>query len=482
MTIQSALDDAESLGPKAPGHLITSGDWNTLVGVLVEYGNALLALRTEVDAAETAIAGLATRVDALDTRVDGVEADVQAIDVETAELRKQFLIKASTTSETVLVGQAAEIVFKATALDGSALAAPFPWLDVFASWGRLSAAPGFNVRENAEENALAIQFNAQGEARVRLRSHFTRGIPLQQETAFQNAMQAQTASGQTVMQVLGASSSPQEPAAKAAFKVLHGSYDASPGVQLYADQYVKQYAGSRYGAAFALGEWETYRATVMAFAKPDPTATTADPTRGVATVQVTFREWISNWSDDYVHTLDLDLLEWNGYFAQNLNRPDLLPHAAQQMQLRAPGGGLKFKRSINAFEKSVDLINPAGDAKAQQQKVLLKGAAQAQQASAFDDGLAAKSYAQQALATESVGQMARAAHATATDAASTKQAVLLLEGRVKAAETAGKEISAGLKNIGDGVNKINVGEVADLGNRLNSITLSLDQLRQRLPG
>lgn len=481
MTIASARADAQSLGPKAAGHLITSGDWNTLVGVLVEYGDALLALRGEVDAAEAAITELTTRVDALDLRVDGVESDVQAIDTQTAELRKQFLLKASTTSETVLVGQTAEIVFKATALDGSALAAPFPWLDVFASWGRLSGAPGFNVLENAEENALAIQFNAQGEARVRLRSHFTRGIPLVQETAFQTAMQAQTASGQTVLQVLGASASPQDPAAKAAFKVMHASYDASQNVQLYADSYVKYYTGSRYGRV-RLGEWETYRATVMAFAKPDPSATTADPTRGVATVQVSFREWISNWSDDYVHTLDLDLAEWNGFFAQNLNRADLLPQAAQQMELKAPGGGLKFKRSVNAFEKSVDLINPGGDAKAAQQKQLLKGTAQAQQAYAGDDALAAKGYALQAQATETVSQMARAAQASAGDAASTKQAVLLLEGRVKAAESAGKEISAGLKNIGDGVNKINVGEVADLGNRLNTISLSLDQLRQRLPG
>ncbi len=481
MTIETARAAAIALGPKSPGHLITSSDWNSLVAVLTEYGDALLALRGEVDAAETAIDALTTRVDALDTRVDGVESAVQAIDVETAELRRQFLLKASTTSETVLVGQSAEIVFKATALDGSALAAPFPWLDVFTSWGRLSAAPGFNVRDNAEENALAIQFNAQGEARVRLRSHFARGVTVQQESAFQNAMQAQTASGQTVLQVLGAAASPQEPAAKAAFKVVHTSYDASANVQHYADRYVKQYAGSVY-QRMPTGEWETYRATVMAFAKPDPTATTADPTRGVASVQVTFREWISNWSDDYVQTLELDLLDWNQYFVQNLNRADLLPHAAQQMQLKAPGGGLKFKRSVLAFEKAADLINPAGDVKAVQSKLLLKGAAQAQIASGGDDALAAKSYAQQAQATESVGQMARSAQANATDAVSTKQAVLLLEGRVKAAEAAGKEISAGLKNIGDGVNKINVGEVADLGNRLNTISLSLDQLRQRLPG
>ena len=57
----------------------------------------------------------------------------------------------------------------------------------------------------------------------------------------------------------------------------------------------------------------------------------------------------------------------------------------------------------------------------------------------------------------------------------------MLEGRVKAAEQTGKEISAGLKNIGDGVNKINVAEVADLGGRLNKINLGLADLATRIP-
>ena len=57
----------------------------------------------------------------------------------------------------------------------------------------------------------------------------------------------------------------------------------------------------------------------------------------------------------------------------------------------------------------------------------------------------------------------------------------MLEGRVKAAEQTGKEISAGLKNIGDGVNKINVAEVADLGGRLNKINLGLAELATRIP-
>lgn len=488
MTLEQARDLAATLAPKSPGHLITAADWNAMVSVLVEYGNALVGLPARLAAAEAAIAVLDHRVDAL----DGLPARVQALEADMAPLRANYRLSVRTTAENFLVGQVAELVFRATALDGSPLTAPMPWLDVVATWGRLRAAPGFNVRPNAEENAISVQFNGAGEARVQLRSQYTRGFSNSTEAAFGTALQAQAGNtGKTVQQALQSAPSPQDADSRVAFRTLHTAYDANPNVRHYADGYVSQLTGGTYqlaqgGFVFQAGragEWEEYRATVMAFAKPDANPTTPDPTRGLATVQVTFREWITNWSNDYVHEFDFVLPQWQTMFEQNRQRVDILPFAVNELDKRGqPGGVLGHVRDLFAFEKAAVDLNPGGDPLVAQSKALLLGAAQAHKAAGGGGIQAAAGYAQQAQVSQQTGQTARSAQALAQDAQSTKQAVQVLEGRIKSAEQTGKEVSAALRNIGDGVNKINVAEVADLGGRLNKINLSLLELAGKIPG
>jgi hypothetical protein len=111
---------------------------------------------------------------------------------------------------------------------------------------------------------------------------------------------------------------------------------------------------------------------------------------------------------------------------------------------------------------------------------MLEGAVKTQLAAGGGDNLAAGGYADQAQVTQQVSQQAKAAQATAQDAATAKQAIGVLESRIQAAEQTGKEINAGLKTIGDGVNKINVAEVADLGGRLNKINLDIAGLANKL--
>ncbi|MFO1271632.1 MAG: hypothetical protein U1F50_08155 [Rubrivivax sp.] len=487
MTLNEALALAQTLAPKSPGNLITAADWNALVSVVVEYGNGLVGLPERVSAAEAAIDALGARVDALESLPDRV----QALEDQTAPLRANYRLTVNTASENVLVGEVAEIVFKATALDGSPLAAPMPWLDVVATWGRLRASPGFTALDNAEENALSIQFNAAGEARVQLRSQFTKGFSPATESTFSSAMQVQvtTAAGtKTARQILAASASPQDPDTRLAFKAMHLSYDANKSVRGYADSYVGQLTGNAFvpgklGGLFNFGEWQNYRATVMAFAKPDASPTTPDPTRGVATVQVNFREWIAIWSLDYVNTLEPVLPQWSTLLGTNLARPDVLPFAVAELDKRAAtDGALGHVRNLVAFDKAASVINPGNDSALAQSKALLQGAVQMQLATGGSDAQAAKSFALGGQATQQTGQTARAAQATAADAAGAKQAVLQLEGRVKATEQAGKEITASLKTIGDGVNKINVAEVADLGGRLNTIGLNIASLARKIPG
>jgi hypothetical protein len=484
MTLQEARNLAATLAPKQPGHLITAADWNALVSVLLEYGTALDGLPTRITAAEAAIAALDTRVDAL----DGLPARVQALEADMAPLRANYRLSVRTTAENFVVGQVAELVFRVTALNGSPLTAPMPWLDVVTTWGRLRAAPGFTVKPNAEENAISVQFNSAGEARVQLRSQFTRGFSGATEAAFGTALQAQAGgTGKTVQQALQSAPSPQDADSRVAFQTLHAAYDANPNVRNYADGYVSQLTGGTYqlaqgGFVFQAGEWEEYRATVMAFAKPDANPTTPDPTRGVATVQVTFREWITSWSNDYVHEFDFVLPQWQATFEQHRRRPDLPPFAVNELRKRGQPGVLGQVRELFAFEKAAEQIKPGTDPLVMQNQVLLLGAAQAQMAVSGLGTEVAESYAQQAHVSLQTSQTAQTAQAQAQDAQSTKQAVQVLEGRVKSMEQTGKEVNAALKNIGDGVNKINIAEVADLGGHLNKINLQLIELGGKIGG
>lgn len=488
MSVASARALAATLGGKAPGHLITSDNWNQLVSVLLEYGSALDGLPEKVSALEAAVTLLDSRVDAL----DGLPARLTALEVQTAPLRENYRLAVNTTQENHLVGQVAELVFKATKLDGTPLPAPMPWLDVVTSWGRLRGAPGFNVRDNAEENALSIQFNNNGEARVQLRSQHTKAFSASEEGSFSVAMRAQVGStGKTVAAVLQESESPQAAETVLAYKTMHASYAGNRVVKSYADKYVTQYTGGKFstgkvgGIVQATGEWENYRATVMAFAKPDASPTTPDPTRGVATVQVNFREWISHWSNDFVEDTDPVLPGWLGTVNGNIGRIDLIPIIENELLRRVQTEGVLGQlRNVNALEKALVQTNPSTDPVVLQNKALLQGALQTQRASGNVDTQAMAGYGQAAQATGQSAQTAKAAQATAQataqDASGAKQAVVLLESRVKAAEQTGKEIGSGLRNIADATGKINVAEVADLGGRLNKINLDLANLASKI--
>lgn len=483
MTLDEARSLAATLGGRTPGHLIKADDWNKLVSVLETYGLTLAGLDGRVGDLETTVEDLATRV----AELDDIPERMQALEDETAPLRENYLLSVRTTAENYLVGQVAELVFTATALDGSALAGPMPWLDLVTTWGRLRAAPGFVVRENAEENALSVQFNNAGEVRVQLRSHFTRGFSATEEQSFAGILQTQAGTtGKTVMKILQDSASPQDPETVIAFKAIHTVYDGNQTIKNYADRYVGQYTGGKYvggrfGGVISRGEWEHYRATVMAFAKPDSSAITPDPTRGIATIQVNFREWIPHWSGDYVDTFTPVLPIWKDLFDLNLEKVELLPIVIKELDRKlGPSGVLGNLRNLKAMEKAASLINPGTDPVKQHGKAMLEGAVKTQLAAGGGDNLAAGGYADQAQVTQQVSQQAKAAQATAQDAATAKQAIGVLESRIQAAEQTGKEINAGLKTIGDGVNKINVAEVADLGGRLNKINLDIAGLANKL--
>jgi hypothetical protein len=137
-------------------------------------------------------------------------------------------------------------------------------------------------------------------------------------------------------------------------------------------------------------------------------------------------------------------------------------------------------REMKALDKATSVINPGSDPAMQQGKAMMMGAMQMQFATGTVDTGVAAGFGQQANVTQQVAQAAKAAQSTALDAAGAKQAVAVLESRVLAAEKTGKEISAGLRALGDGINKIDVVQVADLGSRLQSINTSLNGLATKI--
>jgi len=477
MTLDESPAVAAALGGKVPGHLITASDWNQVVEMLGLFGQTLIAQRSAVSDLEAAVEALEARVAPL----EGLPETVSALE----PLLDNYLVNISTSAADFLVGEMALITISVTALDGS-LVTPAPWVDVFATWGRLRAAPGFNARANAEENALSVQVNAQGIAQVQLRSQYTKGFTATDETSFSTLLQSQVgATQQSIKQTFMLAATPEDAPVKAAMKTLHGAYSANTGTQRYLDGYVGAYTSGRFGfegITRRRGEWEDYRTTVLAFAKPDADPVSPDPARGTASIQVNFREWVPVWADDFWG----DLVElgpvFDGALQLEFDKDDIVGGAIGTLHTMNLGAGLiGGKRNTLAFEKAVAKVNPGADPVRQQAKALLGGAVKTQLNSGAAAGTEiALGYAAQAGASHAAVRQAQAATAQATQAQAVKAAVDTLEGRMKAAEETGRTINQSLTRIGDGVSSINVVEVADLGSRLQRINADLSTLAGRI--
>lgn len=472
-----------ALGKKQPGQLIQAGDWNTLVEILAAYGLKL----KELDAS---VAQLGTDLGALQAKVaplDPLPAAVADLTAKTAPLLQNYLVEISANDGDYLVGESAEITVRVRALDGQTLTGALPWVDFFATWGRLRPAPGFVAREDAEENALSVQVNPQGIARVLLRSQHTKGIAATDEAQFAKTIQAQVGTtGRTVKQIVQQAASPGDSQVRQAYKMVHASYAASPSQQQFLDGYIGNYTGGIYwGGWRPRGEWEDYRATVIAFAKPDADPLSPDPARGVATIQINFREWIPNWVGDFWGDLVEIQTGFDQFFLANLGKNTLLDDTLIHLDQTNKDAGLLAKiRNTRAMHESIVKINPGSDPDVRQTKDLLEGAMQMQLSAGIGTAGGsdvARSYATQAKVTQEAGRQAQAARTDAGAVKTVKAAVDVLEGKMQASETTAREIKDGLARIGDGVNKINVVEVADLGTRLQKISTDLSAINLRLP-
>ena len=308
----------DDFGGKVSGELIKSSDWNGMLAKVEELLDTLSTnLGARIDALESRADDLENRASAAEGRLDDAEATLVLV-------RDRFRrLDLNTTTTRFAIGQRGVITARVTALDGSPLdlgnAATRPWVDFVTVWGTLKAEAGFTSRGGAGDQTLSVQVNSEGVARVLIRAAHAEAFAEEEEQEIEGFLSTrpQASSSDTIADLILAANTPRDGAMSFAYQAISTEYDraasSSPPVfQRYVDTYYvtqPSRAAGNFTSVFSQ-RWRDYRATVMAFLKPDSNPTTADGALASASIQVTFRDWIAPWVIvDYlpgINTLQLD--------------------------------------------------------------------------------------------------------------------------------------------------------------------------------
>jgi hypothetical protein len=292
----------DAFGGKVSGELIRAADWNGMLTKVEAMFEALAGtLGTRIDALETRADGLETRMSAVEERLDAAEPTLDAV-------RNRFRrLDLSAATTTFAIGQRGEIIARVSALDGGALdlsnAATRPWVDFVTVWGTLKPASGFTSRGGAGDQTLSVQVNAAGEARVLIRAAHAEAFAEEEELEIEGFLSTrpQAGSSSTIADMVLGANTPRDATLNFAYQAISQEYDRTGGDQLVLQRYVDTYyltqpsrAAGNFTSVFTQ-RWRDYRATVMAFLKPDSDPTSADGALASASIQVTFRDWIAPW-------------------------------------------------------------------------------------------------------------------------------------------------------------------------------------------
>lgn len=289
----------EDFGGKVSGELIKASDWNgVLAGIeaLVEGVSDTLSERIGI---------VEARATELERRVDVLEADVVGLAPTVQAIRERYRrVNLSSNSTRFTIGQRGEIIARVTDIEGNPLdldnAADRPWVDFVTVWGVLKPSAGFVSRAGAGDQTVSVQVNALGEARVRLRAEHAEAFAEEEEDEVEAVLSTQIA-GNSVAEMFLAAQTPADTVLTQAYQAISASYDrtdvAAPIMQRYVDTYYVQNPTRTFGNFSSLftQSWRDYRATVMAFVKPDAEPTSPDGAMAVGSIQVTFRDWIFPW-------------------------------------------------------------------------------------------------------------------------------------------------------------------------------------------
>jgi hypothetical protein len=295
----------DRLGNKAAGQLIKSEDWNALVAAVDGLSERVGERFTEVD---VRLQNLDHRVDVLSDNFGEFRGLVEPL------LAEYYRLTLQTTRTSFAIGELAEITARVTDLRGNALDlsndADRPWIDfVVASWGQLRPVAGFESLGGAGDRTISVRTNAQGIARVQLRSDHAEGFTDVDEAEVAVSLQTRLPTTNTsIAETILSAATPIEAKGMGAFQVLTTEYDRTdaPRVRNYADAYFLKNTALITGGIIPpfTHRWLDYRSTLMAFARRDSDPVTPDQSRGVSSIQVTFRDWIFPWiiTDYFVET------------------------------------------------------------------------------------------------------------------------------------------------------------------------------------
>jgi hypothetical protein len=298
----------DSLGNKAAGQLIKSEDWNALVAAVENLSERVDQRFVEVGGE---LQNLGDRVEVLSTDFGEFRELVEPL------LAEYYRLTLETTRTSFAIGELAEVTARVTDLRGNPLDlsndADRPWIDfVVASWGQLRPVAGFESLGGAGDRTISVRTDAQGIARVQLRSDHAEGFTDEDEAEVAVSLQTRLpTTNTTIAETILSAATPIEAKGMGAFQVLTTEYDRTdaPRVRNYADAYYLKNTALITGGIVPpfTHSWLDYRSTLMAFARRDSDPVTPDQSRGVSSIQVTFRDWIFPWiiTDYFVETSPL---------------------------------------------------------------------------------------------------------------------------------------------------------------------------------
>lgn len=293
----------DDFGGKISGELIRASDWN---GMLARVEGMLNTLADDLG---TRVDTLEGRADVLETRTGAAEARLDEAEVTLGHVRDRFRrLDLSTTITRFAIGQRGTITARVTALDGSTLdlsdAGSRPWVDFVTVWGTLKAAAGFTSRGGAGDQTLSVQVNSQGIAQVLIRAAHAEAFAEEEELEIEGFLSTRPLAQSTasIAELILDASTPRDNNMNFTYQAISTEYDRvgsgnAPVFQRYVDAYYltqPSRAAGNFSSVFSQ-RWRDYRATVMAFLKPDSNPTTADGALASASIQVTFRDWVAPW-------------------------------------------------------------------------------------------------------------------------------------------------------------------------------------------
>lgn len=307
MSLDSLPDDIirlDDLSPKDAGSLIKPGDWNDLVTSVHGIGTALQEYIAQANQRMTDIENM---LNPLPGRVDDLETAVGDLTQQVQPLLDRYIVTVRTQKQNYAMGELCEIIAVVRDLQGNAVTSR-PWIDFMTTWGQLRAAAGFQTDLSASGGSISVRANSDGIARVLVKPAHTANLSESQEDQMAAAMETTLPGGMFFYQAIMSSPTPGSDAAQQAFQVMNQQYEISQQspVQQFIDEY-HFYPDYQVHTPWtpSFSNWKHYRTVVMAMVKDDSDPLTPDTSKGSASIQVQFRDWIGPWIIDYLDDYEI---------------------------------------------------------------------------------------------------------------------------------------------------------------------------------